>query len=620
MSLKSKLTALISLLVLVVVFTTSTLYLSSLTHQTLDEVRRKGQYVAYEVYNEARNALAQGRMPEGQSPDDPEALRNYVRDTLAADRGLATLMDSAVGYSPVIYYVTITDADRNALVHTDPSGVGHPFTPARPYSDLRSAGLFRQLRAIYGPPQIYEEVLPLDMGGRPLGDVRVGVSTLFVRDQMTPALRPALLISLLAILAATVTAGIVSFGMLRPLETISQSVDRMARGEYTEALRLKRKDEWGILSSKLNLLGEKMRGEQAAFVALQENLDQLFSKLTEGLLLFDIDDRLVLATPAVARFLGRAPEELAHRPASEIFATGHPLDTHLAEAFRIRQSLPWQMVELTADGEILRVEVSVQFVEEHGRKLASLVTFRDASTRAQIEHQIDATTKLAAIGRLTSGVAHEVKNPLNAMVLALEILKTRLGGDDARVKPQLDVLASEIRRLDRVVKTFLDFTRPVELRPSPTDLTGLVGEVFGLAEPQARQNNVKLVLSLNGSLPAVPIDRDLMKQALLNIVLNGCQAMPSGGELRVTPRASPSDVTLEIADTGVGIPPEARERIFSLYFTTKAGGTGVGLAMAFRIVQLHNGNIDFSSEVNRGTTFRIVLPRFPGIQSGDARI
>jgi len=620
-SLKSKLTALISLLVLLVVFTTSTFYLSSLTRQALAEVERKGQYVADEVYQQARTVLAQSRMPAGQSPDDPQALRSFVRDALRNDRGLATLMDSAVGYSPIIYYVTITDADLTALVHSNPDEAGRRFTPARRYSDLMRAHLYRQLRQIYGHAEIYEVVLPLEMGGRPLGDIRVGVSTLFVRDQMTPALRPALLFSLLAILGATVTAGIVSFGVLRPLETISQSVDRMARGEYTEELRLQRKDEWGILSSKLNLLGEKMRGEQAAFVALQENLDQLFSKLTEGLLLFDFQDRLVLATPAVARFLGRAPEELAHRRATEIFATDHPLECYLADAFRARQTRPWQVMELSTAGDLQHVEVSVQFVEEHGHRLASLVTFRDASTRAQIEQHLDSTAKLAAIGRLTSGVAHEVKNPLNAMVLALEVLKSRLGDGNENVKPQLEILGAEIRRLDRVVKTFLDFTRPVELHPSPTDLTGLVGEVFSLAEPQARQNNVRLVLSPNGSLPAVPVDRDLMKQALLNIILNGCQAMPSGGELRVTPQASPLEVTLEIADQGLGIPPEARERIFSLYFTTKKGGTGIGLAMAFRIIQLHNGSIDFSSEVNRGTTFRIVLPRQgSGIQASGARI
>jgi PAS domain S-box-containing protein len=352
-----------------------------------------------------------------------------------------------------------------------------------------------------------------------------------------------------------------------------------------------------------------MQGEKAAFNALQENLDHLFSKLTDGLMLFDKNDRLVVVTPVVGRFLNRTTEEMVHRKASEIFTSDHPLDLNLKEAFLTRRSQPWQGMELEIAGETQTVEVSIQFVEEAGEAVASLVTLRDSSSRAKLEDQLDVAAKLAAIGRLTSGVAHEVKNPLNAMILALEILKTKLRGDNTLIQPQLDILTEEIRRLDRVVKTFLDFTRPVELRPTSLDLASLVTEVFNLAEPQARRNNVRLALSSNGKLPAVRVDRDLMKQALLNLILNGCQAMPNGGELRVTPRASAQHVTLEIADRGVGIPPEVRDKIFSLYFTTKTGGTGVGLAMTSRIIQLHNGSIDFSSEINRGTIFRVTLPR-----------
>ncbi|HEY6274268.1 MAG TPA: ATP-binding protein, partial [Terriglobales bacterium] len=159
-----------------------------------------------------------------------------------------------------------------------------------------------------------------------------------------------------------------------------------------------------------------------------------------------------------------------------------------------------------------------------------------------------------------------------------------------------------------VVRTFLDFTRPVELHPVDTDLEALVEEVFRTAEPEASRYHVKLVLQRNGGTTA-RIDRDLMRQALLNLVLNGCQAMPSGGELRISSRCVARQVEIEVADQGVGIPPEGRSRIFSLYYTTKPAGTGVGLAMSYRIVQLHNGSIDFSSEVDRGTTFRLTLPR-----------
>ena len=607
LSLKIKLTALITLLVLLMVLATSTLYLSHLTRQALSEVESRGEYVANEIYHQASTLLSQARMPAGSNPFDFQALRSFVQVRFAADAGLSSLLESAVGYSPSIYYAAITDTRRQVMVHNDPGEIGQVMAPAPPFDDLLHAGLLRQLRVIYGPSKVYEVVLPLEIGDKPFGDVRVGVSTLFLGHQITPDLHAALTLSIAIIIFTTLSAGLLSYRLLRPLETISRSVDLLARGQYSEPVRLKRSDEWGVLSSKLNLLGEQMRGEKAAFVQLKENLDQLFSKLSDGLLLFERQDRLVLATPAAARLLGCRAEAILHRQALEVFSADNPLHDLLREAFAARQSTLWRTLDLGGEPPA-HLAVNVQFIREQGEAMGCLVTLRDASTRAQIEDQIDVTTKLAALGRLTSGVAHEVKNPLNAMVLQLEILKSKLTDQGERVGPHLEILSKEIHRLDRVVKTFLDFTRPVEIHPVPTPVEGLVREVFLLAEPQALKNNVQLVFEHQGALPTINVDRDLMKQVLLNLVLNGCQAMPSGGQLKVKPQADGHNVNLEVSDQGVGIPPEARQKIFSLFYTTKPGGSGIGLAMAFRVLQLHNGFIDFSSEAHQGTTFRVSIP------------
>jgi signal transduction histidine kinase len=607
LSLKAKLTILITALVLLVVVVTSTVYISNLTRQALLEVQSKGQYVASEVYHRAGAALVGSRMPEGENPQNLQALRSVVQTHLSSDAGLKSLMESAVGYSPVVEYVAITGTNLEVLAHSNSEEVGHHLTPAPPFSQLVKGGIVRQLRNVFGPPRVYEVILPLAIGPQLPTDVRVGVSTVLLRDEIWPNLRSALLLSLTVIIIATLSAALVSYRVLRPLENIAKSVDLLARGEFTGPVALKRSDEWGILSSKLHLLGEQMRGEKAAFVRLQENLGQIFSNLSDGLLLFDQQDRLVLATPAAERFLGAGVNAPAHRPALDVFSQETPLHQLLLNAFQTRESLMWKTVELSGDPP-QRVAANAQFVGAGAERMGCLVTLRDMGSRAEIRDQIDSTTKLAAIGRLMSGVAHEVKNPLNAMVLQLEVLKARLGEDGGRVHPQMDVLAEEMRRLDRVVKTFLDFTRPVEIHPVKVEIEPLVRRVFALAEPQAIGNNVKLTLASNGPVPPLFLDRDLMKQALLNLVLNGCQAMPEGGELTVTPRLVPHAVELEIKDTGVGIPPEAQQKIFSLFYTTKPGGTGVGLAVVFRVVQLHNGVIDFTSELNHGTTFRITLP------------
>jgi PAS domain S-box-containing protein len=609
LSLKAKLTALIGLLVLLVVLAISALYLFTLTHEALAAVGRRGNYVAHEVYQQAQTVLAQSRLPVGVQPSDTQAVMRFIQSRLAEDPNLNSTIESAVGYSPSIFYVAITDPERMILAHNDPTQIGEQLAPVAPFGQLLRSNIYQQLQVIYGPQQVYDIVLPLKISDRPLA-VRVGVSTVLVAGELTPELRRALLLALLALVLATLSASLLSYGILSPLKTISRTVEKMARGESHEPLKVNRKDEWGILSSKLNLLGEQIRGEKTAFTRLKENLDQLFSNLADGLLLFDSQDQLVLATPAVERFLGADPASLLHRTAAEIFWSDHPMDRVLREAFEGRKSVVWESEEEDEDeGEgYPSISASVQFAQKEGEQVGALVTVRDAGTRAQLEDQIAVATRLAALGRITSGVAHEVKNPLNAMVLQLEILKTKLAEHGTAVKPQIETLSSEIRRLDRVVKTFLDFTRPVELRLSETDLEQMVQEVFTLAEPQAGQNQVRLTIEKNGPVPKLKVDRDLFKQALLNLVLNGCQAMTSGGELKVRPRKAERRVELEISDQGVGIPLDVQPRIFTLFFTTKPGGSGVGLAMAYRIIQLHNGSIDFTSDPDHGTTFRIALP------------
>ncbi len=610
-SLKLKLTALISLLVLLVVLVTSALYVVGLVRQTLSGIEQVGNYVRDETSLRARAVVAGARIPPSINPANVEEVRAFIKVRLSQAAGLRSLMYSATADSPVIDYVALTDTHGVILAHDDPRLIGDQLPPAPRISQLLNVGAIRQLRLIYGAPRVYEAVQPLALDHQPFCDVRVGVSTVLLAAQVTPELRAALELALLVVILATGTAALLSFRMLRPLAAISQSVDRLARGEFAEPVRVRREDEWGVLSSKLNLLGEQIRGEKAAYLALQDNLDQIFANLVDGLLLFDGEDKLVLATPSVSRFLGLPAERLVHSTAEQTFAQDGPLNRVLREAFRERRSLAGRMVDLPENADTPRVAVTAHFIRENDQPVASLVALRDAGTQAQLEDQIGIAAKLAALGKLTSGVAHEVKNPLNAMTLQVEILKEKLAGSENEddVRPQLSVLDHEIRRLDRVVKTFLDFTRPMEIRRVPTSIPDLVQEVFTLAAPHADERNVKLILDRNGELSSARLDRDLIKQALLNLVLNGCQAMPEGGELRVRPHGGPEMIELDIVDQGVGIPPEAQEKIFSLFYSTKPEGSGIGLAMAFRIIQLHDGSIQFSSEVNRGTTFRVFLPR-----------
>jgi signal transduction histidine kinase len=330
-------------------------------------------------------------------------------------------------------------------------------------------------------------------------------------------------------------------------------------------------------------------------------------------MLFTRDENVVLVSASAERFAGRHRAEILGRRVDEIFNDSTRLGRIVLDAFALHQPIPQREIEIE-DGR--RIQLSLDFIAERGQPIGALLTMRDAESVHRIENEIELSRRLAAIGRLTSGVAHEVKNPINAIVIHLEILRERLLQLDPETRRHMDIIASEIQRLDRVVKTLVDFTRPIDLRLSEVDLRKLMEEVASLAEPEARLHAVKIVRQEDARPLVARIDPDLVKQALLNVVLNGVQAMPQGGTLSLSSQAHDSSAKLEIRDQGGGIDPEIRDKIFNLYFTTKKSGSGIGLAVSYRVLQLHNGTLEFESEAGKGTTFRFILPLTMG---ADAR-
>jgi PAS domain S-box-containing protein len=348
-----------------------------------------------------------------------------------------------------------------------------------------------------------------------------------------------------------------------------------------------------------------MHDVREVFSALKENLDQLMSTLQDGLILFTRDGRIVLVSASAERFIGRPRGEMLGRMVEEVFDDSNRLGRIVLDAFALRQEVPSREIEMEHGR---RVQLAFDFISERGVPIGALLTVRDAESVRRIENEIELSRRLAAIGRLTSGVAHEVKNPINSIVIHLEILRERILQLDPETRRHMDIISSEIHRLDRVVKTLVDFSRPVELKLCALDLRSLAAEVIALAAPEARSHQVEIIHDFGTEPLPIRADADLMKQAVLNVVINGVQAMPSGGTLTLHAFATQQAAVLEVHDTGAGVSPEIRDKIFNLYFTTKKSGSGIGLALTFRAMQLHNGVLDLDSESRQGTTFRFMLP------------
>jgi signal transduction histidine kinase len=261
-----------------------------------------------------------------------------------------------------------------------------------------------------------------------------------------------------------------------------------------------------------------------------------------------------------------------------------------------------------------RVQVSLDFIQQKEASIGALLIMRDLESVQRIEDEIEISRRLSASGHKTKEVAHEVKNPMNAIVLHLQLLQDKMQSADPETRRHMDVIGDEIHRLDRVVQTLVDFTRPRELREQDVDMRKILEDVSILAAPDAQRQGALLVREFSHEQLTVRVDPDLMKQAVLNLVLNGLQAMDQGGTLTLAARREGDMVVAEVRDQGRGIPPELQEKVFQLYFTTKKdkGGTGIGLAQASQYVEWHHGKVDFESKVGVGTTFRLRLPAVNG--------
>ena len=607
MRLKTKLVLAISSMVLALVAIFCYLYVSHLLRQRTAEAYNSADFVAKEIRDSAREASQVDLSSTFVNQNDPRQVEEVLEEALRVDHGLDTLLQSVVGYSPTITDAAIADVNGRAIVHTDSSAIGTDLPEREDFVKLRNGSFLQQLKAVFGEPRVYDVHLPIQREGQPFGDIRVGISTVLLKSEVEPQLRHALIFSVIAILVSLALAAVVSNIALRPLEAIGRRLDQMTAGVPDTAPEPdpRRTDEYSMVNTKIDRLGRQIRDVKEVFSALKENLDQIMGTLQDGLVLFTRDTRIVLVSASAERFIGRPRGEILGSVVEAVFTDANKLGRIVLDAFALHQGIPQREIELD-NGR--RIQIALDFIAERGERIGALLTMRDSESVRRIENQIELSQRLAAIGRLTSGVAHEVKNPINAIVVHLELLREKMREVDPDTSRHMDIIGREIHRLDRVVQMLVDFNRPVELRLTDFDLRKVVEDVALLASPEAARQGVKLETKLAGIPLPVRADGDLIKQALLNVVLNGVQAMGNGGVLNITTGQQDSTATIEVNDQGGGIPPEIQDKVFNLYFTTKKAGSGIGLAMSYRVLQLHNGAIDFVTEIGRGTTFRLLLP------------
>ena len=606
----------ITLMVTVMVSAFSYLYISQTVRLRLDSANETAKQLTRQLAYAAENDP-----PDFSSTsidtNDPVAVRRAVIEYLQGDVDLNNMLESARGSWVFVMDAAILDTNGKALLHTTAGMVGK-VVPRRPdFQQVAGARFLDQLRVVYGPPTVYDVSydLRLNVGtagynaqstSEPFGTIRVGVSPVFLKREIKIKLMHAFWFSIASIFLSLLFSAGISNLALGPLKEISRNLDSMAAGAPDQlAGDPSAHDEYGLVTLKIANLGRQIRDSKEIFSALKDNVDQLMAKLQDGLMLFSRDSRVVLVSAPVEAFLGRPRADLLGHSVDKVFDRNSYLGAALLDAFERRRPMQQREFEAAAGK---RVQVSLDFVQEKNSQIGALLIMRDSESVQRIGDEIEMSRRLSASGRLTRGVAHEVKNPINAIVLHLQLLQNKLASQEPDTRRHMDIIDSEIRRLDRVVQTLVDFTRPRDLHLEDIDLRHLLDDVAQLAGPDAEQHGVTIQRQRATQLLPVKVDVDLMKQAILNVVINGVQSMPQGGVLTIAARREENAVVAEVTDQGGGIPQDLHDKVFELYFTTKKEGSGIGLAQTYQILQWHYGSVDFKSTDGTGTTFSFHIP------------
>jgi signal transduction histidine kinase len=621
----------------------SVLYAARLTDVVFHESYSRGQWMAKAILHHA------GVIVTGDG--DPYAQ-------LREDTGLRSIIESSA-YSDNITTATIVDPTGIIVIANLRSMVGQLSPRQDDLAALDAASPYAKLKEIYtGDGRTLEVRERLMRGDEDFGSIRIGVSTLLMGNQLKEMFWGALFTVAAALGISVFVAGIFAQLLLRPIHVLRSGLTRLGKGEFGVTLDLPPGDEFGELGDFFNTVSQQLSADRSLLAGQKANLQTAVEHLEDAVALFNPTGELLFSNPAMQHTL---PADAMGRALHGLLPNGHPYRTLVEETLATRRSRgpvqsqrhPTEPITMpsksgaaaAAEGKPNDEELIMThaIMGTSGELVGVLLVSRNLAHLSRMQSTLAYSRKLVALGRLTAGIAHEVKNPLNAMMIHLELLRTKIRGTVVAMQAEpvaaaggmlglgpgrapalpspvqgaldhVSIIESEIRRLDEVVQGFLKFTRPEDLRLQPVKVNVLLDEILPIIETEASKNNVKVTVEVPSTLPAVNGDSAMLRQAFLNLAINACQAMPSGGSLRLTSAPiSRNRVEVRVQDTGVGIAPDHLSKIFNLYFTTKERGTGIGLSMVYRIIQMHDGEVEVQSTPGRGTTFRVLLPRASGI-------
>lgn len=514
------------------------------------------------------------------------------------DVRLQLILADAIAQAPSVLFVAVCDTSGVVVAHSMPSQIGERLERHAPLPRARDlAQSFAVALDLLRPGGTYEMYTPLTQDGQPYASIRVLVTRTFLWDNVKTSFWRGVVVSLGVVSVTILSFVLLSRIVMGRVRVLEEGVLALREGRFDAELETGA-DAFGRLANELNLLGRQFQEEG-------RSLDRAADLLGDGILTLGRDDEVRLVNTAASERLGIDREGARGRRLDDLLPPDHPL-RHLREALRKAPGRSLS-VPLGGDGDGYTA-VAHRIEDPDDPDAGVLVEIKRSEEQTALLNLVDQSRVLARLGEMATGVAHELRNPLQTLTLELEEMEVALREDPAfgdRVKE----IRRRVQRLDWAIRGFLKIAR---LRPptaTPLDVDGLLESVREDTEPDANLAGLEMQVVHEGTGGSISGDREVLQTALSNLVRNAIQAQPSRqGRIVLRRRRDGDTIRLGVEDTGPGIPTELRDRVFDLFYTTRTEGTGVGLAMVRQSVELHGGRVELDSTPGQGTTFTLVLP------------
>ena len=542
-----------------------------------------------------------------------------------------------VAGEPDVVYAIVLDAEAKVAAHSrHPDRVGMPLKGKVDVEAARAMQPVLQETTV-ARQSVLDFAVPILVNGQKWGTARVGVSKKRMEAQIVQTRSELAALTLVMLLFGGASAALVARRISKPVQQLAEGAAGIARGDWNQRIEPPTDDEIGRLAIAFNHMVGELAQQRVALenantelrrgfedlTDLKSYTDNILASLTTGIVTVDLEGRVVTLNPAAELMTGFFAGEVRGRYCTEVFAHTPDLAELLMETLASRVAVPGVTVTLRRrNGRAMPVELSAAPLRGgESKELGVIGVFRDLTRVRQLEDRLRRSDRLAAIGELAAGLAHEIKNPLTSLLTFSRHLARRFEDPGFRQK-FLSVVPRELERINTIVERLLELARPARLTFKPLRLPALLERVLELYGDRLEAQSIRVVRDWRRDVPVVWVDQEALYRALVNLVANALDAMPRGGRLTLrvawsdaetlaSARAGTRRVAVEVEDSGTGIEPADLDRIFNPFFSTKEGGTGLGLALTQKIVEDHGGSIDVRSGLGAGALFRIVLPLMP---------